>query len=226
MEYTIGIQHSGQFPSTANRYAALSNLNEPESVLAVYHQSNGKFKKKKFNTNKPRHNVFIIGDSHARGIAVKLQHNLEKDYSVTGLVKPGADLSAILSSGVKDIKDFTKNDVVVLWGGTKDVSRNETSNGQTQIRNFVRENGHTNILVMNLPDRQDLEVNSCVNREIKVFNRKLCKYMKPFDYAFSLEVIFEREHYTRHGLHLNTKGKDLSATKILCAIKDTFKKVR
>ena len=59
---------------------------------------------------------------------------------------------------------------MVLWGGTKDVSRNETSNGQTQIRNFVRENGHTNILVMNLPDRQDLEVNSCVNREIKVFN--------------------------------------------------------
>jgi hypothetical protein len=43
-------------------------------------------------------------------------------------VKAGADLAGILNSGpgVGDIKDFTKKDVVVVWGGTADVSRNES----------------------------------------------------------------------------------------------------
>jgi hypothetical protein len=83
-------------------------------------------------------------------------------------VKAGADLAAILSSGVKDIKDLTKKDMVTVWGGTADVSRNEAGRGLTRIRNFVRENTHTNVLVTNLPNRQDLGVTFCVNQEIKV----------------------------------------------------------
>jgi hypothetical protein len=49
------------------------------------------------------------------------------------------------------------------------LTKNETREGLTRIRNFVRENTHTNVLVMILPNRQDLEVTSCVNQEIKVF---------------------------------------------------------
>jgi hypothetical protein len=41
-------------------------------------------------------------------------------------VKPGAGLAAILASGVKDTKDFSKKHVVIMWGGTNDVSRKET----------------------------------------------------------------------------------------------------
>lgn len=39
--------------------------------------------------------ILIIGDSHARGMVAKLRHNLEEDYSVQGLGKPGADLPGI-----------------------------------------------------------------------------------------------------------------------------------
>jgi hypothetical protein len=66
---------------------------------------------------RPRHRILIIGDSHARGMADKLRHNLKEDYSVQGLVKAGADLAAILSSGVKDIKDLTKKNMVIVWSG-------------------------------------------------------------------------------------------------------------
>jgi hypothetical protein len=38
-------------------------------------------------------------------------------------VKAGAVLATILSSGVKDIKDLTKKDMVVVWGGTADVNK-------------------------------------------------------------------------------------------------------
>jgi hypothetical protein len=90
-------------------------------------------------------------------------------------VKPGADLTEILTSGVNDIKDFSKKDLEIVWGGTKDVSRNETNKGLIQIRNFVNKNTHTNVLVMNLPHRHDLEQKSCVNDEVKRFNRNLKK---------------------------------------------------
>jgi hypothetical protein len=62
------------------------------------------------------------------------------------------------------------------------------------------------------------------NQEIKVFNRKLCKYMKFFDYASSVEVKFDRDHHTRHGLHLNMKGKAHSVKLLMTAINGIFKK--
>jgi hypothetical protein len=182
----------------------------------------GKGRKKKDNSLNSSHKILFVGDSHVRGMEAKLRHNLGDKYSVQGLVKPGADLAAILASGVKDTKDFSKRDVVIVWGGTKDVSRNETDKGLIQFRDFVNENAHSNVIAMNLPNRMDLEATSCVNQETKVFNRKLRKYMKVFDCVSTLEIKFERDHYTRHGLHLNTKGKDHTAKLLRSAIKNIF----
>jgi hypothetical protein len=66
-----------------------------------------------------------------------------------------------------------KNDVVVVWGGTRDVGRNETTKGLQQIRHFVQSHKQTNVLVMSLQHRHDLEANSCVNEEVIAYNRKL-----------------------------------------------------
>jgi hypothetical protein len=114
--------------------------------------------------------------------------------------------------------------VVIVWGSTKDISRNESTKGLSQIRNFVRINKNTNIMVLNLPNRQDLDATSCLNQEIKVFNRKLGKYMKSFDHASSVEVKFDREQYTRHGFHLNKKGKESVTNWLVTVIKGTFVK--
>jgi hypothetical protein len=71
--------------------------------------------------------------------------------------------------------------VVVFWGGTKDVGRNETSVGLKHIQAFVKNSSHGNVILMSVPHRCDLDINSCVNKEVKVFNRKLRKQMKFFD---------------------------------------------
>jgi hypothetical protein len=118
---------------------------------------------KRIYWQKPDHKVLIVGDSHVRGMAAELQRNLNNEYSVQGIVKPGADLETILTSGLKYVKRYSKKDLVIVWGGTKVVSRNETDKGLTQIRNFTNKNTHTNVLAMNLPDRWDLDGNSCVN---------------------------------------------------------------
>jgi hypothetical protein len=71
------------------------------------------------------------------------------------------------------MEKFIKKDFVVVWGGTCDVGRNESMKGLQQIRNFVDNHKQTNVIVMSVPYRHDLESNSCVNEEVKVYNRKL-----------------------------------------------------
>jgi hypothetical protein len=71
-----------------------------------------------------------------------------------------------------------KEDVVVVWWHTKDVGINEATNDLSQLKDFVRENSHTNIIHMCVPHRIDLHVNSCVNKQVEVFNREVSKQMQ------------------------------------------------
>jgi hypothetical protein len=116
--------------------------------------------------------------------------------------------------------------VVVVWGGTRDVSKNEAIAGLSHTRKFVEKYNNTNVLVMELPDRGDLSANSCVNVECKSFNRKLRKYTQPFKHASVVEIYCNRSHYTKHGLHLNYKGKGFSAKQIQREIERIFREVR
>jgi RNase H-fold protein (predicted Holliday junction resolvase) len=119
-------------------------------------------------------------------------------------VKPRSYLATALNTAKKDTEELTKNDVVVREG-TKDVGNNETQKGLHQIKNLVENHNQTNIIVMGITHRYDLLINSCVNNEIKVFNRKLRKQLKAFDNASLIEVHSETDQFTRHGLHLNSK---------------------
>ena len=66
-----------------------------------------------------RNKVLIIGDSHARGCAQEIRHNLSHDFNVQENVKPGATLQAIVTTSTDSMKKLTKEDVVVVWGGTR-----------------------------------------------------------------------------------------------------------
>ena len=139
-------------------------------------------------------------------------------------VKPGANLQTIVKVPTESFGKLTKKDVVVVWGGTRNVGKNELEKGLHQIRNFAESMKHTNVIVMTVPYRHDLEPNSCVNHEVKVFNRKLRKHLKVHDNTCVLEVDKERELFTRHGLHMNLKGKEHVAYKITRVIKAILKR--
>jgi vancomycin permeability regulator SanA len=61
----------------------------------------------------------------------------------------------------QDIQQIPKQDVVVVWGGSKDVGKNETKQGINWIKSFVETNNHTNIILMEVPHRHDLIQDSC-----------------------------------------------------------------
>jgi hypothetical protein len=113
-----------------------------------------------------------------------------------------------------------KNNAVVMWGDTKNGGKNETQKGLLQIKNFVENHNQTNIIVMSIPHRYDIQINSYVNNYIKVFNRKLREHWKVFDNAFLIKVNLGNNQFTRCGLNLNSQGKEQSTKKIVNTIQD------
>ena len=81
-----------------------------------------------------------------------------------------------------EIKNFSKSDVVVLCGGTLDAARNNTMKGLSSILKFVKNNEHTNVIIMDAPHRFDVGASSCVN-EVSAFNWRLNKIIKPRDHT-------------------------------------------
>ena len=144
-----------------------------------------------------------------------INHNTE----VQGIVKPGADMETIVGTSIKSVKKLTKKDTVVVWGGTRDIGKNEAAKGLHQLKNFVEQNNQTNFIVIGAPHRYDLDLKSCVNEEVKVYNRELKECLKTCENIEILEIDSNRDLFTRHGLHLNSKGKDQIAEKIAQIIK-------
>jgi len=101
-----------QIPVINNRYDLLS-LNErcggeTNSSNAVQQtKDKGKTKKKK-TSSKKQNKIIILGDSHTKGCAQEVQHNLGHDFEVYGMVKPGANTEIIVNTLTKITGKLTK----------------------------------------------------------------------------------------------------------------------
>jgi hypothetical protein len=71
----------------------------------------------------------------------------------------------------------------------------------------VNENKELNVLLINSPHSFDILGESCVNQEVIKFNRQIRKIMERQSKVKILELNLDRNCFTTHGLHLNTKGK-------------------
>ena len=100
--------------------------------------------------------------------------------------------------------------------------RNAKKPSSDKKKNFVEKHSQTDVLVMSVSHRFDLGAHSCVNSEVKAFNRKLDKHMKSFQNAATVKVLsFKRSFYSTWSL--NRKGKKQAAKIIVSSIKEIFK---
>ena len=209
---------------TENRYCMLQNLQETNAIAEGLElkknrgiaNANTRIQKKK------KHKAILIGDSHARGCAEKLSSYLGNDYEVTGYVSPNTGLEVITNSAKEEIEQLTQNDIVIVCGGTNNISKNESKTGLRHVTHFVQNKRNTNVIIMGAPHRYDLEESSCVNKEVKVFNRKLNKIMKRYNHIKTINMSAKREHYTQHGLHMNKTGKEWITRKTADIINKLF----
>jgi hypothetical protein len=122
----------------------------------------------------------IIRDSHARRLANERKDKLTCEFESQGMVKPLSTLDKLVLNPDSDLKELSMSDVCVVWGGSKDVARNESNLGIRVIEQIVSSLNHTNVIVIEVPHRHDLVPNSYVNSEVLMFNRKLKKLKKVY----------------------------------------------
>jgi len=83
-------------------------------------------------------------------------------------------------------------DFVIIWGDANDINRNEFNTGPRHIRKYALRNKHTYVIATIAPHRYDLQDSSCVNKEIKVYNRKLHKMLKDMHHVSIIDMNLTR----------------------------------
>jgi RNase H-fold protein (predicted Holliday junction resolvase) len=109
-----------------------------------------------------------------------------------------------------------------VWGGSNDISGNNTKEAIDQLRNFIEEATTVNLVIMKVPLRHDLMPTSCVNKEVLKFNTQIEKRVKAYPNTKLFDIDLDRSYYTAHGQHLNSSGKELIANKLAILIKDVL----
>jgi len=123
-------------------------------------------------------------------------------------------------------ENLTKKDVVIICGGSRDVAKNEANDGLRMLSEFAKLTLNTNVIVMCVPHHFDLQPSSCITKEVESFNRKSQKTMKTFSHMDVCNMSTNRDHFTSHRLHLNSRGKNLITNKWVSIITPIISKSR
>jgi hypothetical protein len=207
-----------------NRYEVLQNTDEKTTAPQKLDLANnrGMVAKKRKSSQRKERKIVVVGDSHTRGMARELLHSLGNAFEVIGYVNSGSGMKVITDMAKQEYTTLMKRDLVVVWGGANYIAKNEANNSLTHMSNFVELKKHTNVLLVGAPTRFDLSSTSCVNREVIAFNRKLHKRMKQFEHVKIIDSELQRKYFTKHGMHMNTAGKEIMAQRIAEHIRETF----
>ena len=63
----------------------------------------------------------------------------------------------------EELKSLKDGDIVILWGGSNDIGKNNTNEPLNLLMEFVTKHKELNIVILNSPHRYDLVPTSCVN---------------------------------------------------------------
>jgi hypothetical protein len=142
-----------------------------------------------------KHNLLLLGDSHTRGLAERIGCSLGNSFKVIGITKPNADINRITSPRHYSPASVTKHDAIIFCGGTRDISRNESNSGLRSLKEFAQRTNNTNVILLDVPFRYDLPLSSCVNIEVKFFNKRMRSLMTPFSHVRVVSTSRERTPY-------------------------------
>jgi hypothetical protein len=116
----------------------------------------------------------------------------------------------------KASKIGTERDVFVISGGSNDIDINyeKTSDVLSKMVKFIQLFNNSKIIIMSIPYRHDLEENARINLAIKKLNKKLKDITQRFRHVIIINSDINRTYFTRHGMHLNNRGKAKLAKEI------------
>jgi hypothetical protein len=168
------------------------------------------------------HNIHIIGDSHLKGIASKINQYLGSQFAVSSFIKPGAMVKQIVETQDRELKALGSKDLIVINGGSNDLANNHKGgkSALSGLLKFVQYYANTNVLMLNVPVRYDPLTNHRTNYIIRNANDKLHRVIKLLKHAHLFEMLTDRKYFTTHGFHLNNFGKERVAKAIAGQIRE------
>lgn len=196
---------------TTNRFALLPQLSKEEAPVEV-----DVVKMQQNLTRKPtvskkvdgRRKVLLLGSSHGRGVGQILQEKLGDRYQVTNFFKPSACLSQVVEDIGSLCKDFSKQDHVVIVGGVgNSIDRDQGYSIECDLVKIASATTHTNVGLVPAFVRHDQPQ---LNRSVRRVNMELDQLRRAAtlsDIGLVPVEAIDRGDFTRHGLHLNRKGK-------------------
>jgi lysophospholipase L1-like esterase len=105
---------------------------------------------------------------------------------------------------------LTANDFIILCCGSNDIGKVKLNMVLNDFIEFIKRVTSTNVILLTIPYRHDLkDFNTSLNNEIIIFNKKLLKLEKLFPHLTVIELNTNKHLYTKHGVHLNSLGKEI-----------------
>ena len=169
-----------------------------------------------------KHRIVLIGDSHLRGYADSLKHQLNSKCDVYSVVKPGSGTSELKETATEVIKHLSQEDFLLVCSGTNDYEIDGFSSTFQNLKTYMTLKNNTNILLMNIPFRYDLPNFATVNVSINSLNKKLKKLAKAYTHISFIDTNNDRSMFTKHGLHFNKLGKRIITQKLAGLLTSTF----
>ncbi|KAG8317474.1 hypothetical protein J6590_026628 [Homalodisca vitripennis] len=185
-----------------------NSVNQPTKISIKCKNNNRKPKPLPLPVSNPIpfESVVIEGDSHVRHIAGMKSQLLSRRVSVTGVCKPGARLLQITSSQPQPVTKGTRCSVLIA--GTNDLAAGEQRNIYDNLEKRITSvASHNRLIVATLPHRHDLPSTHDINQHTALVNA----YIEELAARHHISVLdmnrLQRKHFTRHGMHLHTRGK-------------------
>jgi hypothetical protein len=165
----------------------------------------------------------LSGDSHIKGFATALQSVMTSEYQLFSVVKPGSNSNTIGESITETVEQLSKDDVLVISSGSNDYELDNFKLTFRHIKEYLSPLTHTNVLLLGIHFRYDLQNSTTINSKILKINKKLFKLVRISPNTSFLDSNNDSKLFTRHGLHRNKLGKNLIVTQISNHIFSTFK---
>lgn len=154
------------------------------------------------DNSKPR--LLIVGDSMARGFSEILSTSLPH-VSVSGHIYPGCTFETILSVLPNLTAGFTKKDFIFVMAGVNNVPNLTATLLEHSLSKYSSVFSTSNVIFSYVPY---VYHKPCFNSNIFATNLSFLKLSLKFKFfVFNCNVFLSRNMYTKHGLHLNSKGK-------------------
>ena len=177
-----------------------------QTIKSLYNNTTADIQSKK-----PNRKILLLSDSQGRQCSEKLKAILTRNDNVMSYVYPGAKMKTVVNNVSLLTKDFTLDDFVVIQSGTNDVDPEcpYQLTLASAINSIMKLNNKTNVIIYSIPIRYDIDNSQdlrTANMFIKSYLDKL--HLKTIHFVDSWSLL-SRDMMTRHGLHLNVRGKSV-----------------